>query len=266
MAAQTIELITYNILESGTVSISVSATSGYPATRLYDRSVNLLWQAPGIPGDRFGFDEDAFGFDDDAFGFVGEDTTITINQASSPKGIDTLWISNHNFVGLTLKWQQSADGNTWTTIIQWTATSSIQIKTLSSVVTQNYWRLAIEGDDNHQCGEIIMGRARSFNIQNVPDPMHSWIENVAWQMSVGGQERSIKYGLRRTKRAYTLRLTSADLVILQSALDDLNDFSRPFLIIDKDGDYYLMRFDPVPTEDYILNDRTEIDISLLEML
>ena len=63
---ETVKIWPYNILETGTVVVSGTPDSGYPATRLFDRSINLLWKVT-TGGDAFGFD-DSMGIDGDRMG------------------------------------------------------------------------------------------------------------------------------------------------------------------------------------------------------
>ncbi len=271
-------LVSNNILESGTVTITGGATYGsYPEARLYDWSKNLLWKSDATDGDDYeigpmGGDDyqlGPMGGDDYKIGpEAGSDYVIQISQ-SAIEAVDTLFIENHNLGGHSMAWQYSDDGSAWTDAVPaWLQEGSGYIvKTLAAALSKAYWRIkfnAMQGDVT--AGEIVLGAGRSFGIQARPSPVHQPRDNVLWSRSVGGQERGIKLGDVRRVRSYTLRLDSSGLDDMQAVFSDLSGFSVPLLFKDKDGEWFLARFDPPPSEDYFNKAATEIDISVVEML
>jgi hypothetical protein len=239
-------LFTYNIAETGTVSMSGTPDTGYPASRLYDRSKNIMWK--------------------DADNIA---RTFQIDQGATIKDIDLLWIANHNFDGEDITWEYSDNGSSWSDAVTgWTQGGNDPIVKIfpDSDLSHRYWKVTITSLANAVCGEIFMGYGYTFPIMDKPIPAHGYLDNVQWSRSVGGQERGIKRGESRERRAYTLRLESADLANFLLAVDDLDGFSLPFLIKDKDDNYYLMRFDRIPSRGYLANIVDEIDINLVEMV
>ena len=87
-------LYTRNILETGTVTMTGTPDSGYPLSRLYDRSKNFYWKDT-----------------------VTEAKTLLVDQgASNILDVDFLAIVSHNFDALALSWDYSADNAAWGTI------------------------------------------------------------------------------------------------------------------------------------------------------
>lgn len=250
--AETLRLVSKNILEDGTLTVTGgTAQSSYPASRLYDWSKNFLWKV--VTGSSIE---------------AAEDIVIHVDYGAAT-AVDTLFISNHNFDGYDMQWQWSANDADWNdAVTDWTQSGSGDIvKTLTSSQSARYWRVTIDGADL-ECGEIVMGLADEFNVQTRPVPRHTKLINVVWSKSVSGQERGIKMGDARRVRTYTLRLDSTDLASFQTIIDDnLNQMSRPMLMRDKDENWFLARFDSVPSLEYLLQDntRTEIDVTLVEM-
>lgn len=266
---ETLKIFSYNILETGEVAVSGEPDTGYPVARLYDRSPNLYWKSTGT-GQGFGFDAQGFGFDDQQFGPQGgEFYDFLITQpAADIQTVDILYVAGHNFSGRLCEWQYSEDGESWTNAVSaWTQGDNEYIaKALSAAQTKQYWRLRVNGVTDPMAAEIFMSGGYSFGIQTNPPPVHSYRDNVAWSKSIGGQERSVKFGDERKTLSYGLRIDSTALANYQLIRADLDGFSKPMLIKDKDGNYMLARFEPPPAEDYFTKNRTMLDVVLLEML
>jgi hypothetical protein len=183
--------------------------------------------------------------------------------------VDTLFVTNHNFDGFDITWQYSTNNVDWSNAVTgWTQSGDDDIvKELSSSVSARYWRLTVDGADL-ECGEIIMGLAQEFRIQVNPTPRHSDLSNVVWSPSVSGQERSVKLGEKRPVWTYLVRIDSTDLTTLQTILDDLDDYSLPLLLCDKEGDWALARLQSVPSLDFLLenNRRVDVDLSFVKMV
>ncbi|MBW1778983.1 MAG: hypothetical protein JRJ54_15585 [Deltaproteobacteria bacterium] len=271
---ETVSFYGYNILESGTVTISPSGAedTGYPLTRLYDRSFNLLWKhtGDGGGGDDFGFDDDDFGFGDDDFGFdsdmAGSNYTITIDQGGETKAVALFAVAGHNFAGKQIRLEYSTDGGTnWTSVLDFNQPdNSMIVETFASVSAAD-WRVVIENPTNPQAAEIWLGSGYTFNVM-AQNPLHAYAANVDWSRSIGGQESGIKLGETEVRRSYILRISNGDLANLQSFISQISEFAYPFIVKDKDDNYYLMRFDPPLSEDYFNPTYTESDSSLKEMV
>lgn len=242
---ETIKIMSHNILEDGTVTVTGDPDTGYPEARLYDRSRNLYWRDT-----------------------VTEAKVFHVDQGASPVAVDMLFISGHNFDAKDMQWQWSDNDADWTdAVTDWTQDGTGDIvKTLSAAATHRYWRVTLAEIQNPLCAEIWMGLRYSFAVMAKPDPVHQYDPNVQWTRSIGGQERSVKLGPAQARRTYMMKLESADVANLLSVFEDLDHFSLPFVVTDKDGDTYLMRFDPVPALDFLTNTRTGIDLNLVEML
>jgi len=276
--ADTIKFYPYNILESGTVTVTGTADTGYPESRLYDRSINLLWKyTTGAMeiifqvdqgGERIG----SMGNDTYLIGGMGDDSyaigSMGGDEIDEIKEVDLLYISGHNFNTRDMTWDYSDNGDNWTEQDSWTQDGNgVIIKTIPSSISATFWRVTVASHVNPQCAEIIMGLAYSFDIQKTPDPNHSWLDNVTWSQSIGGQERGIKLGNKRARRLYAVKLTPANRLIFQSVIGNLDGFSLPFLIQDMNDDYFMARFDPPPAEGYFLHTKAvEVDLNLVEML
>ena len=273
MGDGTITLCTYNILEHGTVTLSVSADTGYPIARIYDRSGVLYWTytTGATPVDRFGFEGDEFGFEGDEFGFGYEeqqDIIFTVDQGSAIKNVDLLYIAGHNFDGRNMAWECGNDGEYWTAAASWTQRGNGPIiKTLSSALAKRYWRVKVATHVNPMCSEIIISDGQAFQVLGNVRPLEQPKGNVGWSKSIGGLERSIKYGQAVKGWGYRLRFNGqADFDNFKAAMADLDDYSKPFLIKDLNDDYFLARrlYDPSYEHDPPL--RTYEDFSIMEVL
>lgn len=247
--------------------------SEYPEARLYDWAASLYWKRSTIEYEIGGMGGDEYviggmGGDEYEIGGAGAgDLVIEIDQEDDVKDVTTLFIVNHNFDGGTIQFEYSDDGSAWSdAVTSWTQDGAGYIaKTLTSQ-SSRYWKLTIADVDDPQAGEILIGSGDSFGILKSPAPQHNYLDNVVWSQSIGGAERSIKQGDERRSRAYAVALSSADLSTFQTLLGRLNGFSKPFLFKDKDDVYFLGRFEPPPGESYFNNNRTLIDVNVIEML
>jgi len=117
-----ITLYTYNILETGSFTVTKDADSGYPDSRLHDREISLYWK-------------------DSSESIVN----FVVDQGSDVKEIDTLFIEGHNFSGSDIAWQWSDDGVTWYNAVPvWTQEDNLQIiKVLDTPLTKRYWRILL---------------------------------------------------------------------------------------------------------------------------
>lgn len=248
MAAWSIILYTRNILETGTVTVTGTADAGYPEERLHDRSGNFYWK-------------------DTATGAY----TFTVDQgAVTTYEVDFLAIPRHNFNGEDMQFQWSTDNfaaDTNDAVTDWTQGDNLQIiKTLGAALDKRYWRVTVTSMDNPQCSEIFMSYGYEFEILADPGSRREYQANVRWNKTFGDTERATKFGPSRRLPNYTVLLSAADLVSWQSAMDDLDDYSKPFFIKDHAGNYFMARFSEPPGEGYNHKTHTEITIDLIEML
>jgi len=117
-----------------------------------------------------------------------------------------------------------------------------------------------------QCTEIHMSYGYEFQVRfdDPPDGMKR--TNVGWQESIGGVERSTKYGDRKRVRSYSLFLDATNLANFRAAMDDLDEGSKPFYIKDHEGDYWMCRFTNDPRERYLTPGTTPLTIEVIEKL
>lgn len=242
MAANTIDIFSYNILEDGTTT--VAANTSNPASRLFDWTSSFAWIKT-----------------------ASGDITINIDQgASNIQDVDTLWVANHNFNGLDLVWEYSTDDIAYTDAVVWTQgdTNNI-VKTISATQTKRYWQLTISGATNPQAGEVLMSDAKSFKVLLTPSATHIPESNISWTQSIGGQAFGVKLATQKKNYSYDLRLTDSDITNMNTVITNTNDFLEPTLIKDKDGVYVLTRFVAPPGYTSVDINVTDVDIRMVEV-
>lgn len=242
-----IKLLTYNILQEGTTTVTGTPDTGYPEERLYDRSQRFYWK-------------------------VTDTTTfeIEVDQGSSILDVDTLVIEGHNFDGLTLTWQYSDNGSDWDTAKTWSQSGNSQIvKTLSSALSHRYWKLIIASATNPQCAEVFMSYGYPFQVRFDDAPSGQDVPNVNWVQTYGGFERSEKRSSKRRQRSYMLfhddNMAQGTLANYRTAVGYLSDYSYPFYIKDHEDNYWLcklLNFD----EDYLTEGSTEREVEVIEQI
>ena len=242
-----VKLYTYNILEDGTLTVTGTADSGYPESRLYDREISLYWKDT-----------------------VTEAKTFHVDQGATVKNVDFLAIAGHNFSGETIAFQYSDNDADWyDAVTSWSQSDNADIvKTLTSALSHRYWRVTVTSMTNPQCAEIFMSAAYEFRVDFNRMPTGQQRSNVRWQETVGGADRSIKYGNRRRIRTYQLALDSTAFSNFETAVDYLDENSKPFYVKDHRNDYYLCRLLGDPEEDYITDSDgfTLASLQLIEQL
>lgn len=244
-----IKLYTYNILETGTVTVSGTPDTGFPESRLYDRSTSLYWKDTITEAKEFVIDQ----------GVTGN------------KSVDFLAIDKHNFNGIDIQWQWSNDNfatDINDAVTDWTQGDNLQIiKTLDTALTKRYWRVTLSNIANPKCGEIFMGCSNTFDVIADPPPILKYTDNILWNKTIGGIERSTKFGDKRRIREYTFLLNSTNLTLFRSSMDDIDNYSKPFYIKDTNDTYWMCRFTDIPIENpNDINTLTRIDLYLIEML
>jgi hypothetical protein len=94
------------------------------------------------------------------------------------------------------------------------------------------------------------------------------IPNVLWQKTVGGIERSTKKGDKRRERDYAILLDENDSEItnFRAAMNNLDDYSKPFYIKDHEGDYWMCRLVEPPREVFVTEGHVLMSIRVIEKL
>lgn len=251
MAVNNIKIFPYNLLAEPESIVSVTGSNDdSPASRLYDRYISLLWKYTANVALTFECDQ-------------GTPTTEL--------PIDILIIDQHNFGNAgTMDWQYSDGDSTYIeAVTTWTQSDNDQIiKTLSTPITERYWQLLCNSAVlNPYCGEIYMSYGYEFETDINRPPQLSEAQNVKWNMSVGGLERSTLFGEARKSRTYTLNLkTSTQLTNFRTAMGYLDEYSKSFYIKDHVGSYWPCRLTSVPKEQWLTEDLTVVTMSIVEVL
>jgi len=243
-----ITLYTRNILETGTVVVTGDPDTGYPESRLHDRAISLFWKDT-----------------------VTEAKNFTVDQGASDNlAVNFLAIPKHNFNGKDMQWQWSTDdfaADINDAVTDWNQADNNQIiKTLGAALTKRYWRVTLASMANPKCSEIFMSYGRVFAVQAAPHPVGDELANVRWNKSVGGLERSTKFGDERRSRDYSMFLSASDLTSFRAAMDELGGYSKSFYIKDHEGDYWMCRLREVPRERFDHKTHTHVTIQVIEML
>ena len=240
-----ITLYPYNILESGTVTVTGDPDAGYPEARLHDRSIDFLWKDT-----------------------VTEAKDFHVDQGAGPLDVDFLAVAAHNFNGADLEWQYSDDDSAWTDAVDdWSqADDDLIVKTLSSALSHRYWQLTLASMANPQAAEIFMGGGYAFDVQAAQPPSGQDMDNVQWNRTVGGSDRSTKFGPARRSRSYSLFLSAAELIQFDAAMGYLDEYSKPFFVTDHTGDTYWARLNGPPAHNWDHKTHTHVSLSIMEVL
>ncbi len=228
--SDTITLYTRNILESGTVSVTGTPDTGFPESRLYDRHISLNWKDT----------------------VVGAVDFIVDQGAANILPVNFLAIVGHNWDTETIEWQYSTTG-AWggeevDMVTPFVQSGNGQIIKAASAQTKRYWQVTLTSMTDPQAGELFMSFGYTFDVRVIPRSERSDAANVTWRKSIGGLVRSTKFGDLRRVRRYGLVLNSSDLTSFRAAMDDLDEYSKPFIIKDDEGEYYMCRLLDVPVE------------------
>ena len=244
-----IRIFPYNVLALSTSSVTVTGTadSGYPESRLYDRAIAFYWKYT-------------------ASGTV----EITCDQGAGGSWplVNTLIIDRHNFNGRTLSWEYSTNGSAWSDMVSsWVQGDNLQIVKSSTISTAyRYHKLTITSAVNPQCTEVWMGGYYEFPVRFDEPPQQNDLDNVIWTATLGGIERSTKLGDARRGRGYSLFLYPNALTNWNTMVEYLDEYSKPFYVMDHEGNYWLARFRDLPPGSYITEQQQEKTIDILEML
>ena len=247
--ASTITFYTRNILETAdSVTVTGTPDTGYPESRLHDRSIDLYWKDT-----------------------VTEAKTFVVDTSSDIRAVDLLYIPRHNFNGEDMQWQYSTTG-AWAgeevdACTDWTQSGNTPIiKTIETAQNREYWRVTLSSMANPQASEIYMSGGITFTILAEPAPVKDRVSNAQWNRTIGGQERSTLYGDLRYRYQYTLRLTSGIISTFNTVLDDLNQLSYPFLLLDHESEYKWVRFTEDPSLPYPPKNHVLTTLSMIEVL
>lgn len=243
-----IALYTRNILETGTVTVTGTPDTGFPESRLYDRATSLFWKDT-----------------------VTQAKEVIVNQgAANILAVDFLAIHRHSFNGNNMQWQYSNDNfsaDVHDAVTDWTQGDNAQIiKTLGSPVTQRYWRVILSSITNPKCGEIFISQGYSFNALREGNPTGRDMDNVRWNRTVGGIERSTKVGQKRKAGTYSFWMSAAEYANFLTVKDYLNDYAKPFYFKDHKDNYFMAKFEGMPEENFDHNTHTRVTINIVEML
>lgn len=244
--ANPIYLTCKNILEDATVTVSVGADTAYPAARLYDRAISFYWQKTGTAA-----------------------ITIHIDQgAADILDVDFLAIFRHNLSGEDITWEYSDNDADWSDAVAgWTQADNGQIiKTLGSAISHRYWRITITSMTDPRIGEIWMGERLAVTVLHKPAVSGGYQPNIRRNRTIGGPTRVTKMGESVRAYEYAAALSAAQLTAWESAMADLDDYSRPFYITDHRADTYPALFDPAPAYDFTNKTHTWVSFGIREGL
>jgi hypothetical protein len=234
-------MLCYNILEEGTVT--ASADAGYPASRLYDRSLGFYWMYSSL--------------------------NISVNQ-STILPVDTLIVEGHNFSGGTLQWQYSDDGNNWVdAVTDWTQSGNGQIvKTIAAPASHQYWRLYSTGVSSPRAVEVFMGRMLSLPIIWSSNPTLTHEADVQRERTYGGVDHFIRVGPKRRVRTYTVFMDRSLFPIdsYTADIEYLDDFSKPLFFIDHEDACFLVWPTSIPSRSDMNEGLTTMQFTFTEVV
>ena len=119
---------------------------------------------------------------------------------------------------------------------------------------------------NPKFGEIFMSRGYSFNALREGNPIGRDIDNVRWNRTVGGIERSTKVGNKRKARTYSFWMSAAEYANFVTVKGYLNDYAYPFYFKDHKDNYFMAKFEAMPEENFDHNTHTRVTVNIIEML
>ncbi len=247
MATWAVKFFPYNILELGTVTVTGDPDSGYPESRLFDRAISLFWKDTVTEAKNFVVDQGATG-----------------NLA-----VDFLAIEKHNFDGEDMQFQYSTDNfsaDINDAVTDWNQSGNGQIIKTLSELTKRYWRVTLSSMANPQCSEIFVSKGYSFNALRENPPAGRDISNVRWNRTVGGIERSTKFGDKRKSRNYTFWLSASEWTDWETVISYLNDYAKPFYFMDHKGSYFMAKFAEEPIYNFDHNIYTRVTVRIIEQL
>ena len=244
-----IRILPFNVLNLSTSSVAVTGTpdSGYPESRLYDLSIDFYWKYTASGTIEIVCDQGA-----------GIDWPL----------VNTLIIDKHNFNGKTMSWEYSSNGSSYSDMVaSWVQGDNLQIVKESAISTAyRYHKLTITSAVNPQCTEVFMGGYYEFQVRFDEPPNQQDRDNVVWQLTLGGLERSTKLGGVRRGRKYDLFLYPSKLIEWREVVTYMDEYSKPFYVRDHESNYWYTRFGIVPGGPFVTEQQQEKEVELLEIL
>jgi hypothetical protein len=240
-----VKLLCYNILEESTVTVT-AVDSGYPKERLFDRSLGFYCQYS-----------------------VASAYVVSVYQGGTILPVDTLIIEDHILNGVTVDWQYSDNGSSWTNAVpQWTQSDNSQIFKQSAAASSHRWWRVSMGSHLFQSTEIFMGRALSVPVVWGNQPRLGDTADVEKIRTYGGVDHFIRVGPKRKQREYTVFMDRVNYPVatFTSDLEYLDDYSKPFYIIDHEGTCFLTEFgNQPPSAEHMNQGLMEFGISVSEV-
>ena len=167
-----------------------------------------------------------------------------------------------------MSWQYSNNDSDWSDLVDgWTQGDNLQIVKVSTETSAHrYLRLVVTSAVNPQCTEIYMGYGYEFQVRFDEPPEELDIDNVLWEETLGGCERSTKLGDVRKGRMYSVFLDPTLLAKWRTAISYLDENSKPFHIKDHEANYWLGRFKSLPSGIFVGESQQTKQFELLEIL
>ena len=238
-----IKVLTYNILEEGEVTIT-NFDPGFSKERLFDRSLGFYCKYSSTSA------------------FV-----VSIDQGSAILPVDTLIIEGHLLDTVTIDWQYSSNGSSWTTAETWTQSGNTQIvKNLAAPLTYQYWRVSM-GSHQFQALEIFMGLGFKMPVVWENEPGLGEIDDIQKLRTYGGVDHSVRMGPKRKIRSYTLFLdrVTYNVDTLEGYLVYLDDYSKPVYLTDHEESTFLAWFDVPPKGSHMNQGLLTMPLSFTEL-
>jgi len=258
-----------NILAEGVTTVTGTADTGYPESRLYDRSPDLYWKVTAGATD-YTIEVDAsmlgddFGYDGDVFGMIGDDFGIGLTSGAS-YAVELLYVTGHNFHGKQIYWEYDTGAGwieAWAVVV---SGSDPVVRTLAVPIMAKTWRLRVMNIVNPTASEVWMGRGYSFDVLAKPNPVHTEISNANWFQNIGGGAFSVKKGDQKLQVDYNVSIDGAELLAMKEIFIQGDGYSKPFIVKNKDGDYYFMYFPVPPSWNFYNNNETLFDLTMQEI-
>lgn len=241
-----ITLFTRNIFETGIVTISGTPSTGFPESRVFDRSIDFFWKT------------------------TDQATTFLVNNGTDVPTIDFMAIEKHNFSGAEVAWGYSSSSGIGFTAASTASTQADNNQIVNTIASPStlgqMWRFTVTNSSDPQASEVFMSLGREFDILQTPNPVLGKLDNVQWNKTVGGSERGTRFGDVRRRRQYSVFLSATQVDDFRDATSELDNFSKPFYVKDHEGDFWFARFNPPPDENPDHPTDTHISFNLLEML
>lgn len=209
--------MTYNILESGTLTVSSEDTS-FPKRNLKDRN----FSSPFKTADNLAL-------------------TVTVDQVASPKGINAFLISRHNLSYIDISLDVSQDQVSWTQVSSLSTTPANTLIALTfNTVTPNYVRFrTINPTIVQKMGELFIGYQRPVEVRIQMGAGFDVDSGADVLRGNSGQLWPVATGPSRTtwQRNIVILPMGADTYgtrdQISEMLSDISDGKKPFILWDE---------------------------------